>query len=436
MGPPVNLTLLRQRNFGLLWWAGMISITGDWVLWIALPIYVLGLTGSPAAVSGVVLAGLLGTLLVGNAAGAYVDRWDRRRVLVAVNALQAVALLPLLAVDSPGRVWIVVMVAFVESALAKFVGPAENALLPRLVPTEHLVAANALNSLNNNIGRLVGLALGGVIAAVVGLGGAALVDAGTFAVAAGLSALITGRHRADGGIERRHLLRELADGLRAIARNRIARAIVIFATLTAVGEGMMSTLFAVFVTRALDAGGREMGWLMSAQAVGGILGSLAGARVARRFRPVALASTCMVLFGLIDLAIFNYPRWSVLLWPVVVMFFLVGLPAGVAYAVVMTLFQVQTPDRLRGRVFAVLMVGQAVFGMVGTVVAGALGQTVSVVTLLTVQGAGYVVAAVLLRLLAGRGPDSLAEPAPVTHDHPLHHQPAARQPTPEETLRA
>src|SRR5262245_24348579 len=101
----------------------MISITGDWVLWIALPIYVLKLTGSPAAVSGVVLAGLLGTLLVGNAAGAYVDRWDRRRVLVAVNALQALALLPLLAVDSPGRTWIVVAVAFVESALAKFVGP-------------------------------------------------------------------------------------------------------------------------------------------------------------------------------------------------------------------------------------------------------------------------------------------------------------------------
>jgi hypothetical protein len=84
---------------------------------------------------------------------------------------------------------------------------------------------------------------------------------------------------------------------------------------------------------------------------------------------------------------------------------------------------VQTPDRLRGRVFAVLMVGQALFGMVGAVVAGALGQIVSVVTLLTVQGAGYVVAAVLLRLLAGRGPDSPAEPVPAAAE-PLAPTPA------------
>ena len=57
--PAVNLILLRQRNFGLLWSASLISITGDWALRIALPVYVLRLTGSAAAVSGVVLAGIV-----------------------------------------------------------------------------------------------------------------------------------------------------------------------------------------------------------------------------------------------------------------------------------------------------------------------------------------------------------------------------------------
>jgi MFS family permease len=401
----VTINLLRDRNFGLLWWASLVSISGDWALRIVLPLDVLKLTGAPAAVSGIVLAELLASLLLGTVAGAYVDRWDRRRVVVVINVLQALVLLPLLAVHAADRIWIVVLVAFAESALAQFFVPAENALLPRLVAPGRLAEANSWSSVGNFIGRLVGPALGGVTVAL-GLSGAAVLDAITFLLAAMLCAMIVGSHRAT--VEApRHLRRELAEGLRALAGNRITRAIVVFLTVTAVGEGMMSTLFSVYVVRAVHAGGREMSWMLSAQAIGGILGGLIGARVADRFRPVALASICFAAFGLIDLAIFNYPRWGTALWPVVAMFFLVGVPAGVGYAAMMTLFQEQTPDRLRGRVFAVLGVCQAVAGMVGAAVAGGLGQSVRVIDLLTVQGAGYVLAAILMRVLAGRGPEAI-----------------------------
>lgn len=404
----MNLAPLRQRNFSLLWWASVISIAGDWALRVALPIYVLKLTGSPAPVSGIVLAGFLASLTFGTVAGPYVDRWDRRRVVVLISILQALVLLPLLAVGSAHRVWIVVAVAFAESALSQFFGPAESALLPRLVPTGQLAAANSLSSLGNWTGRLTGPAAGGLVTAALGLGGAAMLDAGTFAVAALLCALITGGHRADhGAAQARHLLHELAEGLRAITGNRIARAILIFIIVTSVGEGMMDTLFAVYVTRTLHGGSRQMGWLLSAQAVGGILGSAAGTRVASRFRPVAQASACFALFGLVDLAIFNYPRWDTRLWPVIVMFFLIGMPGVLAFVTMLTLFQLQAPDQLRGRMFAALAVGQAAAAMLGAAVAGLLGQTVSVVNLLTAQRAGYVLAAILLRVLAGRGPASL-----------------------------
>jgi MFS family permease len=242
----MSLAPLRQRNFSLLWWAGLISIAGNWALNIALPFYVLQLTGDPAAVAAVVAAGLCGTVLFGAVAGAYVDRWDRRRIVVTVNVLQTVVLLPLVLVTSDRLVWIVVMVAFTESALTQFFQPAENALLPRLVSAEHLTSANSLNSLNNNIGRLIGPAFGGLAAATLGLGGAALLDAGTFAIAAILCGLITGAHRADRtGEPQRQLLHELAEGLRATGRDRIVRAIVILVAITSIGEGMMTTLFAV-----------------------------------------------------------------------------------------------------------------------------------------------------------------------------------------------
>jgi predicted MFS family arabinose efflux permease len=425
----VNLTPLRQRNFSLLWWAGMISITGDWALRIALPIYVLRLTGSPAWVSAVVIASLLASPTIGAVAGAYVDRWDRRRVVVVVNLLQAAALLPLLLVDSASRVWIVVVVAFIESALGEFFAPAENALLPKLVPNDQLPAANALNSLNNNIGRLIGPAVGGVAAAALGLSGAALLDAGTFVAAALLCTLIAGQYRADrSGEPDQHLLRELGEGLRTAARNRILRAILIMLAITSTGEGMMGTLFAVYVTRAMHAGGQAMGAMMSAQAVGGILGSLAATRFATRFRPVPLIAVCFSLFGLVDLAIFNYPRWDTTLWPVLAMFVLVGLPAGIGLGALITLFQVQTPDRLRGRVFALIGVSGALAAMLGAAIAGQLGDTVSVVNLLTAQGAGYTIAGILLRLVAGRGPDTLAEPVEPAAAAGLGSQPGA---TPE-----
>lgn len=416
----MNLGPLSQRNFGLLWWAGTISLIGNWALVIALPIYVLRLTGSPAAVSAVVAAGLLGNVLFGTFAGAYVDRWDRRRVVVAVNVLQTLVLLPLLLVDSAGRVWIVVVVAFAESALTRFFQPAENALLPRLVPAEQLTAANSLNSLNNNLARLVGPAVGGWTVATLGLGGAALLDAGTFAVAALLCALITGSFQADRtGEPEHHLLTELAEGLRAVGQNRIVRAVFVLIAVIMVGEGVMSTLFAVYVTRHLHGGGQELGWLLSAQAVGGILGSLVATRVAGRFRPVPLIATSFALTGLVNIAVFNYPRWDTALWPVLALFVVVGIPVGVHVVVLWTLFQIETPDRLRGRAFAVIWVGGALAGIVGAAVAGALGQTVSAMTLLTVSGAGCVLAGPLFRVLAGPGPASLVEP-------PGAAQPAAR----------
>ncbi len=109
----MNLRPLRHRDFSLLWWAGLISLTGTWAMRVALPLYVLALTGSPACVAVVVAAALVGTILLGPIGGAYVDRWDRRRVVVAVNGLLALTMLPLVVVDEPGRWPIAVAVGFV-----------------------------------------------------------------------------------------------------------------------------------------------------------------------------------------------------------------------------------------------------------------------------------------------------------------------------------
>ena len=90
------LRVLRQRDYSLLWFGGFISQLGDFVLFVGLPYEIYRLTGSTLATAGMVLAFLVPEILFGSVAGVYVDRWDRRRLMIAVNLVQAVVLLPLL----------------------------------------------------------------------------------------------------------------------------------------------------------------------------------------------------------------------------------------------------------------------------------------------------------------------------------------------------
>lgn len=307
-----SLGPFRQPNFALAWTAGLISMAGDWALKIALPILVLQLTGSIAVTSGVVIAGVLPALLVGPLAGVFVDRWDRRRVMITANVLQAAVLIPLLTVDHAHDVWLVYAVMAAATAINQFFKPAEAALVPMLVDDGQLLAANALNGVNNNLARLAGPATGGLIAATAGLPGVVAADAATFLVSAGLLACVRGAFRGHRAIAvARHpvakLLHEFGAGLQVIRGQRVLLVLVSTFALTSIGEGIMDTLFAVYVKEALHGGVRELGWLMSAQAIGGVLGGLLVGPLGSRFSPIRLLSVGSVIFGLIDLALFTYP---------------------------------------------------------------------------------------------------------------------------------
>ena len=168
--------VLRQRDFALLWSGGLISLAGDWVLFVGLPLYVYDRTGSTLATGAIFLARLLPQVLLGSVAGVFVDRWDRRRTLVAANLLLAVALVPLFVGAAADQFWLVYLAAMAAVALQQFVVPAEEALLPRLVAEDELVPANALNALNNNLAWL-GVPVAGMRVGLVTVRQTAVADA-------------------------------------------------------------------------------------------------------------------------------------------------------------------------------------------------------------------------------------------------------------------
>src|SRR5262245_872585 len=398
---------LRQRNFALLWFGGLISMTGDWVLFIALPIYVYTLTGSTLATSAMFVAEMIPNLLLGSVAGVFVDRWDRKRTMVIANLLLALGLLPLLAVQSVEQLWIVYIVAFVESALGQFFRPAENALLPQLVGEEQLIAANSLNTLNNNLARLAGPALGGIIAGLVGLSGVVLLDMASFLIAGALIALISGAPTrasqtavaSDAVGAWVAVWREWLAGLRLVRHERPILVIFVMLAITSLGEGIMGVLFVVFVKRLLGGGALELGWFMSAQAIGGLLGSLLVGSASRMFTPARLIGLSGILFGAIDLAIFNYPAFIPGITLGLILFVVVGIP-GVGFMTgVNATLQTSVADQYRGRIFGALGTTQGLLMLIGTISAGALGDKLGVITVLNMQGCGYILAGLIGLLL-------------------------------------
>ena len=400
------LTTLRQRNFSLLWSAGLISMIGDWMLFIALPIYVYKLTGSALATSTMFIAEMIPSLLLGSVAGVFVDRWDRKRIMVISNLLLALGLLPLLLVHSTAWLWVVYVVAFVESILTQFFTPAESALLPLLVSEEHLGSANSLNSLNKNIARLVGPPLGGIVAGLLGLPAITIADAASFLIAGGMIALIVmkprlaqeGNEITSTAADQQHPLmkvwREWLEGLGLVKRERLVSIMFVLFAVTSLGEGVFGVLFVVFVYRILHGGALQLGWLMGAQAVGGLIGSVFVGYVIKALSPSRLIGISAVLFGLIDLVIFNYPAFFPGFALAVILFVLVGIPGVGTMTSAYTLLQTAVADEYRGRIFGAVGTTGALFMLLGTILAGFLGDHLGVVTVLNTQGAVYVLAGV------------------------------------------
>jgi MFS family permease len=402
--------LLRRRDFGLLWAGGLISETGDWLLLVGLPVWVLQVTGSSLVTATVFLVGLLPGLVVGPLAGVLVDRWDRRRTLVAVSLAQATFLLPLLAVDGRHRLWVVYLVMAAEAALAQLNDPARNALVPTLVAGDDLVGANALIGLNANLARLAGSPLGGLLVELTGLPGLVIGDAVSFLLGAALLGLVRQPSPAEPVAGREPstapappgAVGEWVDGLRVTLGDRGLRWGLVVNGLAAVAQGVFTVLFVVFVTRELGGDGADVGLLRGVQAIGGLLGGAVVVGLARRLEPGRLLGISLLVFAAVDLAIWNGPALTTGEWLYLGLFVAAGIPGIGVLTGLTALVQERTDEAYLGRVFATYYGSFNGLMALGMLLAGLLGDAVGVVPVLNGQAGLYLLAGVVAVATLGR----------------------------------
>lgn len=417
------LRLLRTRNFALLWWGGLISNMGDWMLLVGLSYEVYRRTESTLGPMGTVVSFLLPSILFGSIAGVFVDRWDRQRLMVWVNIVLAVLLLPLLLLNVTG-VWIAFLVLTASSCVQQLFQPAQVALVPRLIEDTgaELIQANSLIGVSQHLSRLIGPAIGGVAFAVGGLPAVVLADAVSFLISAAMIALIRGRsfrpvraesieHAASSAWHR--LTLEWRDGLRVMRSQPILRALLYFMSITRIGEGLTIVLFVPWVVVALHSDQSGYGWLLSTQAIGGLAGAIVIGRYANRINPLFLLIAGALLFGVIDLGLFTYPAIFPYIWPALIVMVIVGVPGAAMQASWVTLPQMYTSDSHRGRVMGAIGAVGGLGSLIGAIFAGILGTVLPVVLLLVVQGGGYVVGGLVVFALTRSGRvASAAEPEP------------------------
>jgi MFS family permease len=403
------LAVLRQRDFSLLWFGGVLSVIGDYFLFVALPFFVYERTGSTLATGAIFIAQTLPRLIFGSVAGVFVDRWDRKKTMVLSDLSRALILLPLLAVVAGAPVGLVYAVAFVEASVSMFFLPAKSAAIPNLVAERDLTAANALNSLTEDIPSLVGALLGGALLGIVGLSGLVLLDVATYLASALLISLIRAPTAAPD--EEPEVSAEVAvsawanafgewlGGLKLIGRERSVAVLFAVISVVTVGEGVVTVLMIIFFRDTLGGGAQEFSYFIAGYGVGGILGGLLLGWASRVIDEVRLFSLSLIANGIFLLAIFNIP----ILPAIVALSVLAGLTVIGWFVVSQTLLQKWVPDRYRGRVFGSYETTQALTMLVGMGLAVVLEGALGVVVVLSAVGAVWSLAGVVAWSMLSHG---------------------------------
>jgi MFS family permease len=404
--------VLRIRDFRLLWLGQLISEAGDGLTNLTLLLLVNALTGSTAALAGMAIVLAVPPLTIGLVAGTYVDRIDRRRIMIVSDAVRAVVVLGFIFVGSADTLWLLYLLAFVQATVGTFFTPARSAILPRIVPRHGLLAANSLAQATRVVSGVVGSSIAGLIVGIVGtFWPAFLLDSASFLVSV---ALISRLPAAVGRIEAAHAAATgvgsaLVEGLRTIARSRVLSTTIATLAVSMLGLGAVNVLFVPFVVGILSVGPAWLGPVELAQSSSMILASGLIAVLARRFAP-----STIVTIGIAGVAVTIALAGAVgAIWQLLVLMFAIGWFIVPLQAAVVTILQSTVPDAERGRVMSVLQAAMSAASVLSMGLAGIAGDAIGVREVFFGAGAicavGFVLSIIGFR---GRGARTAMGPRP------------------------
>ncbi|HEX7247269.1 MAG TPA: MFS transporter [Actinomycetota bacterium] len=397
-GARAGLSLLRRnRDFRRLFFASVISLGGDWFLFVAITSLIVQTTGRAIDVGLAILAQELAFFVASPPAGVLVDRLDRRKLMIVCD-LARVAVCASFLLVGPGSIWLAYPLLALLSVFGAPFDPAFSAATPNLVDPEDLPAANALSGSLWGTMLAVGAGLGGVVATVLGRDAAFVIDAASFAASA---ALLWGIRRPfaedrEPGHEHPRMLDATIEVLQYARRDRRVFALIGVKAGFGLAAGVLA-LLPVFGADVFNRGDIGVGSLMAARGVGALVGPFLGHRISgaghrRLFGAIGIALT---VFGVSYMALGLAPSLTI----AAMVIFVAHLGGGAQWVLSTFGLQVLVPDHIRGRVFAVdfamITLSLAVSSLVASAIADSAGPRAAAL----IVGALAVVWAIVWTLL-------------------------------------
>jgi len=375
-----RVSLGEMRSFLVIWAGQFVSALGSGLTGFAIPVVVFQKTGSAEQFGLLLFAWMVPALLLAPVAGTLVDRWDRRRVLIAADTGQALMTLLLAALVLSGRfeLWYLFVVTVAGSLISAFQEPAFTASIAALVPRRQYQRAIGLVQLLGSVSAIIAPLLGGALVVTIGLGGIMLIDAASFLAAiAGLLLVSIPRPvriEADAAAAEeqgwRRFTHEAAQGLRFLrARPGLLGMLAVFA-LTNFWGGFLNPLLSPMVLSFTQP--VQLATVQATAGVGSVLGGLAiGIWGGPRHR-IAAVATSLTLGGICTAVIGLRPSIPLIAGSV----FIWALSSPMMSASSASIWMSKTPQALLGRVFAVRRMAATSMMPLAVLMAGPLAQRV------------------------------------------------------------
>ncbi len=389
-------SVFRNRNFSLMWTGQLVSTMGSALTSLAASIYVYRETGSALSVGLMLMATAAPSLLVGLFAGVFVDRYDRRRIMIAADLIRAalVFLIPFLVPHGVAWLYIVVVLT---SAIGQFFDPAYESVLPEVASEQELAAANSLIAISSFGSTAIGFAASGLIASAGDISLAFYLDAVSFV----FSAFCIYRMRlkafdADAGTSALVVLNNLKTGVRELFGRPILRSLFTMQVPVVFAFGLINALLLPFALRALGATEFEYGIQEGLTSVGFVAGSLLMAAMFDRMREGSWMFISFLGMGIAAIAYSFLHSIPLAILAVTISGFF-NAPSAIARRLVV---QRNTPREMRGRVTSVFFVSRDVAYLVGMASAG-LADRIDVRLMYGSGGVVLLLAALLVLVLPG-----------------------------------
>jgi MFS family permease len=401
-----SLHPLRKRNFGVFWTGAFLSSIGFWVQNVGQGWQVLQLTNSPLLLGLVTLAATLPNIVLSLIGGVISDRMDRRFLLISTQAIYmtTAALLGILTTLHLITVWLIVLLALVNGTFSSVGFPAWQTFIGDLVPPEELKQGIALNSMQFNLSRVIGPAIGGLSVGLVGIAGSYYLNAISY-VAIIIPLLFIRPQiyqRASQSQEQQPgLLSGLRDGMRYVQARPLLQVLLLLQFMIAFFVFPYATLLPVFAGDIFRIGATGLGILNAAAGIGALLGSIVVVLLSEGLEGESSRRMLMLVCAVGGSAsiLFTMVANLSLALPLLV---ITGACAVMSMTVTNTALQSQTPQEMRGRVLSIWIMITNGIAPFGNLVAGWVAQQVGAPTTLAVGGAicatsGLLIAAVYSR---------------------------------------